>query len=204
MLGRILRTVLWTGLAFVPALVLVPAARAVPVTYGFTLTARHIGTAFGSIAALPAGPFTGSFTLEGQFGPDFPLQPLDLTAFSATIGTQSWGLDDVVLSEFGTDELGELGFINFAAVTADDVELHLNYFPYFAFAMWFAREGTCTFGPLPDDFLTGNCISGDPNEISLAIAQVPEPATLTLFGAGLAGLAWTGRRRKSMAAAAGS
>jgi hypothetical protein len=204
MFRHILRRLLWIGLALVPALALAPVARAVPVTYDFTLTAAHLGSSFGGISALPAGPFTGSFTLEGEFGPAFPLQELELTAFSATVGTQSWDLDDVVLADFFTDELGELGFIDLAAVTADNVELHLNYFPYFAFAMWFAREDNCTFGPLPDGFLTGNCISGDPNEISLTLTQVPEPATLGVLVTGLVGLAWAAHRRRFLSASAGS
>lgn len=200
----LLRAILWAVFTVAPLLVLVPVARAVPVTYDFTLTARHLGTSFAGIAALPAGPFSGSFTLGAPLGPDFPLQNIDLISFNATIGTQSWGLDDVVLSDFATDELGEVGFIEIAAIAPGDVELHLNFVPYFAFAMWFAREGSCTFGPLPDDFLTGNCISGDPNEISLTLTQVPEPATLALVATGIAGLAWSGRRRKPVAAVAGS
>ncbi len=204
MFGHISRMLLWTGVALVPALMLAPAARAVPVTYDFRMTASHLGSSFAGIAALPAGPFTGSFTFEGPLGPDFPLTDIDLTAFTATIGTQSWDLDDVVLSDFATDELGELGFIEIAAIAPGDVELHLNFVPYFAFAMWFAREGSCTFGPLPDDFLTGNCISGDPNEISLAITEVPEPATFAMLCVGLACLAGAARRWKSLPASSGS
>lgn len=204
MFAHIPRTLLWTALALVPALTLAPLARAVPVTYDFTLTAFHLGSSFGGISALPAGPFTGSFTFEGPLGPDFPFQNLDLTAFTATIGTQSWGLDDVLLSDFATDSLGEIGFIEIAAFAPGDVELHLNFFPYFAFAMWFAREESCTFGPLPDDFLTGNCISGDPNEISLTLTEVPEPATLAVLVTGLVGLGWAARRRNSLPESAGS
>ncbi len=204
MFGHISRMLLWTGVALVPALMLAPAARAVPVTDDFRMTASHLGSSFAGIAALPAGPFTGSFTFEGPLGPDFPLTDIDLTAFTATIGTQSWDLDDVVLSDFATDELGELGFIEIAAIAPGDVELHLNFVPYFAFAMWFAREGSCTFGPLPDDFLTGNCISGDPNEISLAITEVPEPATFAMLCVGLACLAGAARRWKSLPASSGS
>lgn len=204
MFSRIQRTLLSMVFVLVPVLALAPAARAVPVTYDFTMTAFHLGTSFGGIAALPAGPFTGSFTFEGPLGPDFPLTDIDLTAFTATIGTRSWGFDDVVLSDFATDELGDIGFIEIVAIAAGDVELHLNYFPSAALAMWHAREGTCTFGPLPDDFLTGNCVAGDPNKVSLSLVEVPEPATLALLATGLAGLTWAARRRRSAPGAVGS
>jgi hypothetical protein len=44
----------------------------------------------------------------------------------------------------------------------------------------------------------GSCIVGETGSLAFsARVKVPEPATLALFGAGLAGLGWIGRKRKT-------
>src|ERR1700722_18620123 len=70
------------------------SVQATPITYDITLTAEGIGNVLPivGISALPAGPFSASFSFdEGTHS---------LTAFSATVGSETWSLAEVDISFF--------------------------------------------------------------------------------------------------------
>jgi hypothetical protein len=78
--------------------------------YDIRLTANGIGNEiprFG-IDALPAGPFTGSFSYNGQLAPNQTSLSVALTSFSLTIGNVTLNLSDINQSNFGTDANGDI------------------------------------------------------------------------------------------------
>lgn len=160
-----------------------------------------LGPPFAGIAALPAGPFAGSFSFDGPLAPNLSDSLVALTAFDLTIGSLSWGLADLVGSAFSTDAIGQItGFSLFAVNDVPAVAI-LESSRAVGFA-WIAYSpgDPCSYSVGPDDFdiVSGNCIAGEPGSVAFSQStEVPEPATLLLLGGGIAGLGWIGRRRKT-------
>ena len=132
--------------ALVMTLGMAKPADAVPVTYDITLTATGIGTVvpvFG-ISGLPAGPFSGSFSFDSPLTPNESFLVVPLTAFSLTIGTDTWSLalGDVGFSRFSTDATGAIDTGSFSSRfthpgSRDEVEISAGSFSNLG---WFALE----------------------------------------------------------------
>lgn len=164
-------------------------AHAVPTTYEFTLTPTALGspTPIFGISSLPAGPFLASITFPGPLPPLLDSdQAANALAFSATVGTQSWGLADVTLAFFSTDAGGEVTAAEIVAKTPlAGFEILFNVT---ANVGWTAFLNDCDFSSLPL-VVTGTCIAGDPSAVKLSVvAAAPEPASLMLLGVAVAGL----------------
>lgn len=171
-----------------------PSAGAVPVTYDITLTATKLGTTFGGISALPAGPFLGSFTIADPLAPNLNDSAIALTDFALTIGTEHWDLSDVFVSNFSTDAAGDIvGMLMSAANGSALVRL---FEPTFNGFDWLAFNGaSCLPGTEPES-VSGPCIAGGVDTFVLAQqVEVPEPATLAIVCVGLSGMAWIARKR---------
>lgn len=203
--------------ALLAALGMAKPADAVQVTYDMTLTATGIGTVlpvFG-ISGLPAGPFTGSFSFDSPLTPNESFLIFPLTAFSLTIGNDTWSnvLGDDSFARFSTDGAGAIitssFFMDFRHPNSGNyVEMeggNVANLGWFAFDRPVNGFGFCGFdteAPYvgPD---SGNCIGGGPGTIALVERQspaVPEPETYAMMLAGLGLLGFAARRRRQQAA----
>jgi hypothetical protein len=157
-----------------------------------------LGTPFG-IGALPAGPFSARFTLAEPLPANFE-GGLEVENFVATVGNQTWELDDLAIERDDvlhdiivfTDAAGAItGFA--ASAREGDNDLSILLFPGQGGAAFGAREGSFC-----EDPAISACMEGIAT-ISTRLAEVPEPAALALFLAGLAGIVATRRQSQRTA-----
>lgn len=201
----------------VAALSLATAGQAAPITVNFSLTADSIGDqvpVFG-FSQVPAGPFSGSFSVEAAgWAPNSVVFPT-LLAFDLTLGNQHFGLSGHRSDLFQTDALGQLDLS-----AAWYVELLTDLMPnqHYEHALWIGNspggnfgwfaidhgaQNGCSFDVTPpySGVVAGACIGGLPSSVQFSVDgagsthAAPEPATpaLLLAAAGLAGL-WHRRR----------
>ncbi|MEC5398769.1 PEP-CTERM sorting domain-containing protein [Uliginosibacterium sp. H1] len=181
-----------TSLAVTAAL-FATALQAAPVSYDFTLQVDQIGDqlpVFG-ISALPAGPFTGSFSFDNTGLSAGVFTNLTLSAFSVTVGNFSWGLEDVTAAQVRADAGGALDRV--AIYTEDGLNIFRMSFGYYTNTSWFALDNTnlqgCGWQGDPALDMYGACVGGSANAYTLARAddpvQVPLPSSLLLAGLGL-------------------
>jgi hypothetical protein len=175
------------------------------VTYVFTLTPTALGspTPIFGISSLPAGPFEVSITLANPLPPSLPVTNEfgNVSAYGATIGTQSWDLGDLLPYVFmSTDASGDLATASFSALILPDTQAYVE-FNTVANVGWIANQGGgCGLSGTPPLQVYGPCIGGDPSSVEVSVhTSAPEPATLTLLAIGLGGLAAFRRRRSASA-----
>jgi hypothetical protein len=172
---------------------LAPAHAALIIDLVLTPTNVFGSPPFG-IGELPAGPFAARFTLDEPLPADFS-GGLEVDDFAATVGNQTWELDDLAFVNVGTlvrgiivstDATGAITRLSTAA--REGARLLEIGFGDATDLDWQASEGAC-----------GNeCVSGTAS-LSVRLAdEVPEPATLALLAGGLATFAAM-RRRQTLA-----
>jgi len=168
------------------------SAMAAPISYNISQTGFAAG---GSIT----GMFTGDdLNIDGIVGN----YPGEVTAFmaswggNATIGATSWTIGDLLglVYELGTGDIGDdgsllLGIEGLVTTNAEGFT-------------WDSGNGPGGFGAFP-----GGGIQGPPQEpptgpiittsnLITVTSKVPEPATLALFGIGLAGLGFARKNKQ--------
>lgn len=200
-----LHTLLFTGALLTAA----ASGHAQTFNYGVTLTANRIGDTlpiFG-FTTLPAGPFTGNFSYEGELLPNQSSIPVTLTSFSISIGNTTWSLGSAafVTSLFSTDPLGDLLTTGFQLEVSQNTPfsvIRINGAPAPSQPSWHAidRSGPGWFcGFASGGPVSGTCVGGTPGSVSIyKVSVVPEPAAwlMTLVGLfSLAGIAaWRHQR----------
>lgn len=172
------------------------ALHAAPVSYDFTLNADQIGDelpAFG-ISALPAGPFTGSFTFDDAGLVAGVFNSVTLTAFTATVGNFSWVLGDASVM-FSSIRPGSGGALDAVSIRLLDGSTMFGInFGYISNNSWFAADGRdggggCGWWGQAGENMYGACVGGTANAFTVTLAedpaQVPLPSSLLLAGLGL-------------------
>lgn len=115
-------------------------------------------------------------------------------------GPMVFSLDNITRGTSFTSDVADADGNYHALITDDYSEFGLGALPADAAAALAGLSGSITFVGWEDKTL-GQQSDFDYNDLIFAFANtrttvVPEPLTLSLFGAGLAGAAWVGRRRK--------
>jgi len=157
------------------------AAQAGPITYNYNLSGGLAGTLSFTLNAAPTTSQKNSLTdIKGQ-----------ITAFSANIGGQSFNifnacpLNCVSNLEFGNSGLFNLTFEGINTLAGGNLASLFTAGPNFSYYNQLTGQGSS--GTL---VFAGN---------TTPTTAVPEPFTLSLFGAGVAGLAAARRRKKTNA-----
>jgi hypothetical protein len=174
---------------------------------------QNVGDAVSAQFTVNAGPSFANLSLAKSA----------VTDFAVYFGNVDFGIDDLPTNwdfRLQTNAAGVVTLFQFLgsfgsptslafATTGDSVDLRHD--------VWFAaRHGTCvSTGPQarPCDFSVTNIFGAydpaatsnrttDAVDVRIGAATVPEPSTLALLGATLAGLAVTRRRKAAVAAAA--
>jgi MYXO-CTERM domain-containing protein len=146
------------------------------------------------LTVLPGEPFLAHFALAHPLPANFA-GVVEVGAFAATIGNQTWDQDDLVDVDgvlraitVRTDAAGAItGFAANALEGTDQLVINL-----FSLPVWFAAEGICAGGD-------SACVIGTPTLSVRLVAEVPEPAPLLLALVALAGLIALRRRRTARA-----
>lgn len=170
------------------------AAEAAPVTY--TLS----GTASGVVGA---GAFTSSaftWTLTGESTLIFPTSP-------GLVLPMVWG-DSLTIAGIGTltPSVPLLAFVdNLVPNGIGLVDSSLTGGIGFKAAALAGYNGISSIGPIPVTFLGSAPLPSNmgnfeifPTSLTFQAVGVPEPLTLALFGAGLAGIGALRRKRKAL------
>jgi hypothetical protein len=167
-----------------------PASAALIIDVVLTPTELRGDPPFG-IGALAAGPFTARFTLDDALPANFA-GALDVDAFAATIGDQSWELDDLrVIDVDGlvgqlvvhTDATGTI--TQLVALAIEGQDLVTIGFGAGAPVDWEATEVICL-----EEF---GCVLGTASVSARLVDAIPEPAPLLLVTVALAAIAATRR-----------
>jgi hypothetical protein len=203
------------GIAFLFALVLLAGvgepAQAAPITNTWSVTANADNLDYGSNETIlwgeeeDGGPYTGSMTIDYPALPNALNDGTTVTAFSMSIGTQSWDLSDNPFVQVTADAAGTITYL-FLRVDDDGdhgtpfgniFEMFVN-FPSGSDPFWRAFDSNCSV--FSGNRVAQECIQGvggDAMSVTVVdeAAPVPEPATLMLTSLGLAAVA--ARRRRS-------
>ena len=170
------------GLTLTAAPVFAPAAMATPITYNFTVNVNN-GPLAGTVEN---GTFTydSSSVIPGSFNNATGL----LTALAFTFNGIAYNAGTANTGILRFDGAGNLvGFAFGNNCVAGNCSV------YRGTNQWFAQPGTGGFlysTPAFDDYADGN--------VSFALASVPEPGALGLFGFGLLLLLGAAARRRLM------
>jgi hypothetical protein len=131
------------------------------------------------ISSLPAGPFFASITFPDPLPPSLPPtnEFANVQAFSATVGTQSWGLGNLFPTgfDFSTDAFGNVNsasfFTNLLQGT-NGLGVHFNTAVNLG---WFANQDGigCAFSVTQPLVVFGPCIAGDPSSVQVSVRPAP-------------------------------